>query len=311
MALYRTPNDFLQNLDLTLCIFIPLLTVSIDLNRLERGTSANQFTYLQWAFIQSFASLRSLPVQSVESSLAFFTLISMIYPYVLQHYIYMSPAKVYMCGFRPCVYLSRISDLLLLLGLNSHSIRSKKRVNHLIPSNPTNHTLLSLLIFISALSGSWLALRRRSVSVLSPVSQDPYLPWMYGLSNCIIVGVYFTCFRKSDSLIRLSGLAEGVPVEGKGQNTQIADHGKHSEVYKVSCSIKRPSHNECTSSFQFASFFLISQVQVDVFRLDSSSCFSFRNLYSLPCPLCPVGYIKFFSILNLDCHNANLILVYL
>lgn len=75
MALHGTPNDLLQNLDpIALCIFIPLLDCEYRLEETEnkKKTSANQFTYLQWAFIQSFASLRSISVQSVESSLASF-----------------------------------------------------------------------------------------------------------------------------------------------------------------------------------------------------------------------------------------------
>lgn len=49
---------------------------------------------------------------------------------------------------------------------------------------------------------------------LSPVSQDPYLVWMYG--SLAIVGfvagcVFFLCFRKSDSFDQT--LVEGVAVE--------------------------------------------------------------------------------------------------
>ena len=70
---------------------------------------------------------------------------------------------------------------------------------------------------------------------LSPVSQDPYLPWMYG--SLAIVGfvagcAFYLCFRKSDSLDPVDpGFVEGLPVEGNGQNViHFADYGKHSEA---------------------------------------------------------------------------------
>lgn len=69
---------------------------------------------------------------------------------------------------------------------------------------------------------------------LTPVSQDPYLVWMYG--SLAIVGfvagcLFYLCFRKSDSLDPdTPGLIEGVPVQGNGEHvTQVADYGKHSE----------------------------------------------------------------------------------
>lgn len=70
---------------------------------------------------------------------------------------------------------------------------------------------------------------------LSPVSQDPYILWMY--ASLAIVGfvagcLFYICFRKSDSLDPvIPGLVEGVPVEGNRQHvTQVADHAKHTEV---------------------------------------------------------------------------------
>lgn len=49
---------------------------------------------------------------------------------------------------------------------------------------------------------------------LSPVSQDPYLVWMY--ASLAIVGfvagcIFYLCFRKSDAFDQT--LVEGIPVE--------------------------------------------------------------------------------------------------
>lgn len=70
---------------------------------------------------------------------------------------------------------------------------------------------------------------------LSPVSQDPYILWMY--ASLAIVGfvagcLFYFCFRNSDSLDLVNtGFVEGVPVEANGQHvTHVANHGKHSEV---------------------------------------------------------------------------------
>lgn len=69
---------------------------------------------------------------------------------------------------------------------------------------------------------------------LTPVSQDPYLVWMYG--SLAIVGfvagcAFYLCFRKSGPLDPdTTGLIEGVPVEGNREHvTQFADCGKPSE----------------------------------------------------------------------------------
>lgn len=68
---------------------------------------------------------------------------------------------------------------------------------------------------------------------LSPVSQDPYLVWMYGSLGIVgfVAGcAFFICFRKSDSLRAVTPrLVEGVPVEGNTERvTRAVTHSKDS-----------------------------------------------------------------------------------
>jgi POT family proton-dependent oligopeptide transporter len=68
---------------------------------------------------------------------------------------------------------------------------------------------------------------------LTPVSQDPYLVWMYaalGIVGFVAGCLFYICFRKDASLDPvISDVVEGI--EGNGEAISCrADYGKHSEA---------------------------------------------------------------------------------
>lgn len=66
---------------------------------------------------------------------------------------------------------------------------------------------------------------------LSPVSQDPYLVWMYAslaIVSFVAGFVFYVCFRNSDSVdMDGVGVVDGVPLEQ--QVTQVAEQGKRND----------------------------------------------------------------------------------
>jgi POT family proton-dependent oligopeptide transporter len=92
---------------------------------------------------------------------------------------------------------------------------------------------LSLRSFISALFWLMIGIAAAICIGLTPVSQDPYLVWMYGSLGIVgfVAGcVFYICFRKSASLdLDTLDIVEGV--EGNREEVlQVADRGKHSEA---------------------------------------------------------------------------------
>ncbi|KAJ5674922.1 uncharacterized protein N7477_004856 [Penicillium maclennaniae] len=216
IALHGTPNDFLQNLDpIALCNFIPLLDCesqpdNIDKMSTHACTSSGPL------------SIPSQVENQLQSSLSYtfteFLLvsISMAYASVLQHYMYISPANR---NTPPAYILVAISEAFVIVtGLELAFTQAPK----------------NLRSFISALFRLMIGIAAAICIGLSPVSQDPYIVWMYG--SLAIVGfvagcLFYLCFRKSDSLdVEISRSVESISVEGHGAHvTQVADGGKYNK----------------------------------------------------------------------------------
>ena len=164
MALHGTPNDLLQNLDpIALIIFIPLLDLGI------------------------YPLLRKLNINFDPVSRIFtgFLLasISMVYAAVLQHYIYKSaPNSIHVWIQAPAYILVAFSEAFIIItGLELAFTQAPK----------------SLRSFVSALFWLTIGIAAAICIGLAPVSQDPYLVWMY--ASLSIVGfvagcVYYACF---------------------------------------------------------------------------------------------------------------------
>lgn len=167
MALHGTPNDLLQNLDpIALIIFIPLLDLGV------------------------YPLLRKLHVNFDPVSRIFvgFLLvsISMVYASVLQHYIYISPPNsIHVWVQAPAYVLVALSEAFIIItGLELAFTQAPK----------------TLRSFVSALFWVTIGIAAAICIGLSPVSQDPYLVWMYG--SLAIVGfvagvIYYGCFWRA------------------------------------------------------------------------------------------------------------------
>ncbi|KAJ5660844.1 Major facilitator superfamily domain general substrate transporter [Penicillium longicatenatum] len=201
MALHGTPNDLLQNLDpIALCIFIPVLDLGL------------------YPFLRKL-KINFSPVCRIFTGFLLVSF-SMVYASVLQHYIYISPANsIHVWIQAPSYIFVAISEAFVIVtGLELAFTHAPK----------------NLRSFVSALFWLMIGIAAAICIGLSPVSQDPYLVWMYG--SLAIVGfvagcIFYLCFRKSDSLDPdTPGLIEGVPVQGQGGRvTHVTDYGKHSE----------------------------------------------------------------------------------
>ena len=81
---------------------------------------------------------------------------------------------------------------------------------------------LSLRSFISALFWITIGIAAAICIALSPVSQDPYLVWMYGALAIVgfVAGcTFFLCFRKGRKWTADTMVLEAVAVEHHGVNT--------------------------------------------------------------------------------------------
>ncbi|KAJ4362282.1 hypothetical protein N0V83_010375 [Neocucurbitaria cava] len=166
MALHGTPNDLLQNLDpIALIIFIPFLDLVV------------------------YPGLRKWKIDfdPISRIFAGFLLasISMVYASVLQYYIYRSaPNSIHVWIQAPAYIFVAFSEAFIIItGLELAFTQA--------PAN--------LRSFISALFWLTIGIAAAICIALSPVSQDPYLVWMYG--SLAIVGfvagcIFFLCFRK-------------------------------------------------------------------------------------------------------------------
>ncbi|KAJ6134366.1 hypothetical protein N7523_000688 [Penicillium sp. IBT 18751x] len=200
MALHGTPNDLLQNLDpIALCIFIPLLDLGL------------------YPFLRKF-KINFSPVCRIFTGFLLVS-ISMAYASALQHFIYISPANsIHVWIQAPAYILVAISEAFVIVtGLELAFTQAPK----------------NLRSFISALFWLMIGIAAAICIGLSPVSQDPYIVWMYG--SLAIVGfvagcLFYLCFRRSDSLDpEISRFVESNSVERHGEHViQVADGGKYS-----------------------------------------------------------------------------------
>ncbi|KAF2021447.1 POT family protein [Aaosphaeria arxii CBS 175.79] len=188
MALHGTPNDLLQNLDpIALIIFIPVLDLVI------------------------YPGLRKMKINfdPISRIFAGFLLasFSMVYASVLQHYIYNSaPKSIHVWIQAPAYVLVALSEAFIIItGLELAFTQAPK----------------SLRSFISALFWITIGIAAAICIALSPVSQDPYLVWMY--ASLAIVGfvagvIFFICFRKSANWTPENVILEAVAVERNSIN---------------------------------------------------------------------------------------------
>ncbi|XP_014557152.1 hypothetical protein COCVIDRAFT_26212 [Bipolaris victoriae FI3] len=167
MALHGTPNDLLQNLDpIALIIFIPLLDFVIY--PLLRKHKIN------------FSPVLRMTAGFLLAAIA------MAYASVLQHYIYKSPKNsIHVWIQAPAYVLVAFSEAFVIItGLELAYTKAPTSLRSLVSS------LFWLTIGIAA----------AICIALAPVSQDPYLVWMYG--SLAIVGfvagcALYVCFRNS------------------------------------------------------------------------------------------------------------------
>ncbi|OAL45536.1 POT family protein [Pyrenochaeta sp. DS3sAY3a] len=192
MALHGTPNDLLQNLDpIALIIFIPFLDLVV------------------------YPTLRTLKIDfdPISRIFAGFLLasFSMVYASVLQHYIYTSaPNSIHVWIQAPAYIFVAFSEAFIIItGLELAFTQA-----------PVN-----LRSFISALFWLTIGIAAAICIALSPVSQDPYLVWMY--ASLAIVGfvagcLFFLCFRKGRKWSVNAVVLEAVQVE-QGTGTPAHD----------------------------------------------------------------------------------------
>ncbi|KAL0933971.1 peptide transporter ptr2-like protein 1 [Colletotrichum truncatum] len=164
MALHGTPNDLLQNLDpIALCIFIPFLDVVVYPLLRKYRIDFDPVTRIFVGFI--FAS------------------ISMVYASVLQHYIYKSPPKsIHVWIQAPAYILVAFSEAFIIVtGLELAFTHAPKNLRSVVSA------LFWLTIGVAA----------AICIALAPVSQDPYLVWMYGSLGIVgfVAGcAFYVCF---------------------------------------------------------------------------------------------------------------------
>ncbi|KAH4347489.1 hypothetical protein HBH98_094080 [Parastagonospora nodorum] len=184
MALHGTPNDLLQNLDpIALIIFIPFLDLVV------------------------YPTLRKFKIDfdPISRIFAGFMLVSvsMVYASVLQHHIYTSPEKsIHVWVQAPAYVLVAFSEAFIIItGLELAFTQAPK----------------NLRSFISALFWITIGIAAAICIALSPVSQDPYLVWMYaglGITGFVAGCTFFLCFRKGRKWSATNAvILEAVPVD--------------------------------------------------------------------------------------------------
>ncbi|KAG2421727.1 hypothetical protein HFD88_005703 [Aspergillus terreus] len=154
MALHGTPNDLLQNLDpIALIIFIPLLD------------------FIVYPLLRRY-KINFRPELRVTAGFILASL-SMVYASVLQHYIYNSPPNsIHVWLQAPAYVLVGFSEAFVIItGLEIAYTKAPE----------------SLRSLVSALFWLTIGIAAAICIALAPVSQDPYLVWMYGSLG--IVGV--------------------------------------------------------------------------------------------------------------------------
>jgi POT family proton-dependent oligopeptide transporter len=204
MALHGTPNDLLQNLDpIALIIFIPFLDLVV------------------------YPALRKMKIDfdPISRIFAGFVLvsISMVYASVLQHYIYNSPEKsIHVWIQAPAYILVAFSEAFVIItGLELAFTQAPTKYFSAPFPTPCNlmcaNNIFSLRSFISALFWLTIGIAAAICIALTPVSQDPYLVWMYaglGIVGFVAGVTFFVCFRKGRKWEGGEVVLEAVPIDG-------------------------------------------------------------------------------------------------
>ncbi|KAE8356241.1 PTR2-domain-containing protein [Aspergillus coremiiformis] len=192
MALHGTPNDLLQNLDpIALIIFIPFLDLVV------------------------YPALRRFNINfrpELKITLGFLMAsMSMVYASVLQHYIYISPPQsIHVWIQTPAYVLVAFSEAFVVVtGLEIAYTNAPESLRSLVSS------LFWLTIGVAA-----------AICIgLAPVSQDPYLVWMYG--SLAIVGfvagiVFYILFgRASDQLVPVLESVETTTLNDRDDEARV------------------------------------------------------------------------------------------
>ncbi|KAL4961173.1 FAD-binding oxidoreductase [Aspergillus stella-maris] len=147
MALHGTPNDLLQNLDpIALIIFIPLLD------------------FVVYPLLRKY-NINFRPELKITAGF-FLAALSMVYASVLQYYIYRSPPNsIHVWIQTPIYVLIGFSEAFVVItGLELAYTKAPE----------------SLRSLVSALFWLTIGIAAAICIALAPVSQDPYLTWMYG-----------------------------------------------------------------------------------------------------------------------------------
>ncbi|KAL4894259.1 POT family-domain-containing protein [Aspergillus ambiguus] len=147
MALHGTPNDLLQNLDpIALIIFIPLLD------------------FVVYPLLRRY-KINFRPELKVTAGFLMASM-SMVYACVLQYYIYKSPPNtIHVWIQAPAYVLVGFSEAFVIItGLEIAYTKAPE----------------SLRSLVSALFWLTIGVAAAICIALAPVSQDPYLVWMYG-----------------------------------------------------------------------------------------------------------------------------------
>ncbi|KAE8341144.1 hypothetical protein BDV24DRAFT_151341 [Aspergillus arachidicola] len=203
MALHGTPNDLLQNLDpIALIIFIPLLDLVV------------------------YPTLRHFKIDfrpELKITVGFFMAsMSMVYASVLQHYIYISPAQsIHVWVQTPAYVLVAFSEAFVVVtGLEIAYTNAPESLRSLVSS------LFWLTIGVAA-----------AICIgLAPVSQDPYLVWMYG--SLAIVGfvagiLFYVLFgRTSKQPVPVLDSVETTPGQREDEEGRI-ESGKRMDPSKM------------------------------------------------------------------------------
>ncbi|KAB8067272.1 POT family-domain-containing protein [Aspergillus leporis] len=170
MALHGTPNDLLQNLDpIALIIFIPFLDLFV------------------------YPALRHFKINfrpELKITLGFLMAsMSMVYASVLQHYIYKSPLQsIHVWIQTPAYVLVAFSEAFVVVtGLEIAYTNAPESLRSLVSA------LFWLTIGVAA-----------AICIgLAPVSQGPYLVWMYGSLAIVgfVAGIIFYLLFGRASLV--------------------------------------------------------------------------------------------------------------
>ncbi|KAE8140245.1 PTR2-domain-containing protein [Aspergillus pseudotamarii] len=203
MALHGTPNDLLQNLDpIALIIFIPFLDLVV------------------------YPMLRHFKIDfrpELKITVGFFMAsMSMVYASVLQHYIYISPAQtIHVWVQTPAYVLVAFSEAFVVVtGLEIAYTNAPESLRSLVSS------LFWLTIGVAA-----------AICIgLAPVSQDPYLVWMYG--SLAIVGfvagiLFYVLFgRTLKQPVPVLDSVETTPGQREDEEAQVGS-GKYMDQFKM------------------------------------------------------------------------------